>query len=611
MTDDQKTSFLTYYLRSLAERTRVERNGTKFGFDWVIYNLGLAGNWTPTRLPFLRGGANEISKTKTENEFGVDIAFVSSDKKRLFIFVLKDEVLNSQNWCKHSFDVDLRKASAPDLSGQDLREISEVRVILCYNKDEDQAGVELFDRTTAAIGTKVGDHATLGFERWNLTTITEKVRDTLLTPSLLPQSFFSHFSYLCSQFGDFRHASDEWIKQLIPNWRRFIDELLKNSPDERCVRLLPVALIILREHAGTNKTAETGWIDLMEWAMLAAWRVCRETTNAHVRQAVQQMWNHLYIAEISRYYKSRAEHLIVDFSLDKHTRGGYVDAVASAYVAHWHLARLGILSVALSESDYRDDEQASLERDTGLKSIADLMIDIISANPSTMRPLLDLHHIELFLVWITFRRTGRLQGIFDWLMLLIDRLSARRSGLCELPFLDGRNSIESIFEFVATRERPYEFCDQSSVYLTCLLELCFSLPAEGRDILLKRIFQRLVLGNDDCAQRMQGCEPINLLLWIPPLDWADRVLMKSLANEGDCVVVDIEDKPWSHEKSLDLPDRIDRFVKESRSQREFHFPEYFPVSVIVLACLKHGSPLPPEYWRVQIFGSMIPTDPEH
>jgi hypothetical protein len=33
-----------------AERTRVEKTGTKNGFDWIIMNLALAQNWIPARL---------------------------------------------------------------------------------------------------------------------------------------------------------------------------------------------------------------------------------------------------------------------------------------------------------------------------------------------------------------------------------------------------------------------------------------------------------------------------------------------------------------------------------------------------------------------------------
>src|SRR5947208_1211887 len=95
---DVTTSFLTYYVRSLAERTRVEKTGTKFGFDWIIYGLGLAEGLIPVRLPFFRSGPNEISKTKTEVEFGIDLAFLSGDGAVLTVFVLKDEVLTNASW---------------------------------------------------------------------------------------------------------------------------------------------------------------------------------------------------------------------------------------------------------------------------------------------------------------------------------------------------------------------------------------------------------------------------------------------------------------------------------------------------------------------------------
>src|SRR5436305_10208499 len=85
MSDDFKTSFLTYYIQSLGERTRQEKRGTKFGFDWIIYNLALAEDWTPHRLPFLRAGGSATSTPKSEAEFGIDLAFVSPDQQTLRI----------------------------------------------------------------------------------------------------------------------------------------------------------------------------------------------------------------------------------------------------------------------------------------------------------------------------------------------------------------------------------------------------------------------------------------------------------------------------------------------------------------------------------------------
>ena len=85
---------------------------------------------------------------------------------------------------------------------------------------------------------------------------------------------------------------------LVPSWRRFLEELLKGEPDERAVRLLPVALIILREHGNQNPTADTGWIDLMEWAVLAAWRVHQTTNRKPVRTAIEQIWSEFYLVEL-------------------------------------------------------------------------------------------------------------------------------------------------------------------------------------------------------------------------------------------------------------------------------------------------------------------------
>lgn len=137
---DVTTSFLTYYIRSLAERTRVEKTSTKYGFDWIVYNLALADNATPYRLPFIRSGPTEISKTKTEPEFGIDFSFLSPDRSILTIFVLKDEVLSNVNWTANGFDSDLRKAAAPNLAPPEFKNVREVRIVLAYNKDEDQTG---------------------------------------------------------------------------------------------------------------------------------------------------------------------------------------------------------------------------------------------------------------------------------------------------------------------------------------------------------------------------------------------------------------------------------------------------------------------------------------
>ena len=147
----------------------------------------------------------------------------------------------------------------------------------------------------------------------------------------------------------------------------------------------------------------------------------------------------------------------------------------------------------------------------------------------------------------------------------------------------GSNSLEAVFEYVATSKKPPEFCDESSVFLTCLMELCLAASADDHDLLLNVIHQRLVLGRGDDGQPLPNREAINLLFWIPPNDWGDRVLSTSLAFEGNCVSIH-DGYMWQHEDvESPLSDRIRKFVEQSRKMYPFKRPPWLPASVIILA----------------------------
>lgn len=75
MTPECIKSFVTYYLQSLSERTRREKKGTKWGIDWVAYNLGLAMFGKPVRLPFLRSGAEGIRRVRWRQNSGLTLHF--------------------------------------------------------------------------------------------------------------------------------------------------------------------------------------------------------------------------------------------------------------------------------------------------------------------------------------------------------------------------------------------------------------------------------------------------------------------------------------------------------------------------------------------------------
>ena len=357
------TTFLSNYLTSLLERTRKEKNGLKVGFDWVIYNLAVAKNWNPVRLSFFRSPPPETPKPKSEAERGIDFAFLRENSEELIIFVLKDEALTNRNWNQHSFDADLRMASTVDLQRMGLDSIEKVSIILAYNKDEDGTGIQLFEQTTNSLGNTRGDGIELTFERWNLTKLTDEVEDNLLTPDLIPQHLSSALQYICLQVGDFDFGSVEWKNQLVPQWKYFLGKVLEHPIDERRLRLVPVSLMIINEYRKNTPNSYPGWIDLIEWAVLALWNVYCDLQTEDLKSIVSDVWINFYVEELEQYFTEIQDALTTEHGLTgRGNPSGRLGAILDAYIAYWHLGRLGILNCTLIDTQ----EQQNKKKCTGM-----------------------------------------------------------------------------------------------------------------------------------------------------------------------------------------------------------------------------------------------------
>lgn len=360
-------------------------------------------------------------QSKSEAEFGIDLAFLSDDNRELTIFVLKDEPLTNGTWTRNDFDRDLRMAIAPDLRAQELSSVESVAIVLAYNKDDQQNGVELFERFVAAAPTKIADHVRLSLTRWNLSDLVELTIQHVLSPSLLPERFFGQLSYASAQAADFRHGSEAWQTQLIPNWRRLVEDVLAESAGSRGPALIPVALIIVRQHAASGPSSATGWIELLEWSAVALWRLCIKSSEETVAVAVRRFWSDFYLVELEHFYRTHIGDLATEHSIDTLPLGSFVGTVASAYVAHWHIARLGLLSIDL-ENGRNVSPPGSDERTEKFREVANWMAVLVNANVSVFRPLLDVQHIEWLLLASTFRNAGRLEDLANVIGGLVSRL---------------------------------------------------------------------------------------------------------------------------------------------------------------------------------------------
>jgi hypothetical protein len=164
------------------------------------------------------------------------------------------------------------------------------------------------------------------------------------------------------------------------------------------------------------------------------------------------------------------------------------------------------------------------------------------------------------------------------------------------------NSLEFVFEYLATTEKPPEYNDQSSLLLLCLIEFAFSLPQEKRDKIISMYYKEIVIGQDSFGHKIEDVKPIDLMVWVPPDDWATKILTQRLNTEGESQVLSPLESHAPEAK--EIVSYFEQFITLSRQSQKFEFPAGFPIAILVLACLKHQSPLPPEFWRTPIFDTV-------
>jgi hypothetical protein len=615
MENNSLKHFLFEYILSLKERSRFEKTGFKNGLDWLLLELGIQKGWLSFRTPFSIEADKKL-KSKSEVELGVDIAFLSKDKKELYIFVIKDEKLNNTNFTKADFDTDIRKAALPNMKQEGLEKVKTVKVITAYNKDEDKNGIQLYDNLTVQFPNQFGSEEQYKrvFERWNINKIVEEVESYAITPELLPNQLTSQFRYICSQIKDFDYCSKEWLYQLEPNWKNFVEAILGNDINANKINLLALSIYILKNSWKSEEKSYAGWIDLVEWAMLALWRYYYKLSDSNkdkeIKSQIFSVWTKVYVVELEMYFISvgsvlRTQH---GLSLGNLPFDMKFIPINDAFRAFWHLGRLGLLSLAPQDIDFGKDVKEMMK--DRIINISELLISFLRANPATSRPLFDLHHIELFLVWLILYQAGRENEIGIWLSELENVLTIRRfSNSVSLPFIQSSNDMDSFIEYMLSCEENSEFKESSSYLILMLIELCFSLSnSKLRDDLIERFMRRLVKGIDEKGETYGKKDEnvdnsIDLLSWSPPKNWEEKLLSGSLAGEGIGVTTGNFERN-DETKAEPLPERIKSFVNSMRDKFPQEPPKKLRLSICVLACLKHKSPLPPEFWRGTIFPYM-------
>ncbi|GAB1444363.1 hypothetical protein MASR2M39_32180 [Ignavibacteriales bacterium] len=592
-----KKSFLINYIIRLKERTRNEKSGTVFGFDWVMYNLFLVQGWTAIELPFLLSGNQKGFKTKTHPQFGVDMAFLKN--RDLIVLVLKDESLTYKNWTKHNFSDDLQMAAFPDSKIIKEYKIKSQRIILAYNKYEDKDGVKQFENVVN--GLKQNTIKNTSFERWNITKIVDEVENHLLTPELLPQYLSAQLSFMCQLIQRVEFGSKEWEQLLIPSWKLYLDNVIGEKIDLTHLHMIPISLVIIDQfRERTNPNSYLGFIELMEWAVITAFHKVKIDQKKEFIIVWSELWGNLYLFELSNFLVSNEKLFYVEHGLSRGSQGGLLAPLNDAYLVYWYISKVSICYLGYNEIKPQNDEEKDAIEQI-LKKCREWLKNLIRLNPGAYRPLIDLNHIEIYLIWVVLTDSSDNAFISDFFSVLQINLLIRKLGKTNIPFIEGGNRYDLVAEYFVSpeplRKNMVDFIDNSSYLILMVLELIQSIHGQEMSGLLKRYWHEIVLAQDTGGVPFgEGFKSLSLQSVAPVKDWS-----KNIFSESDQKVITILFHNNEEIEPSAIQESLLSFIKKCTTEFPNTLQLNHPLGSYILACIKHKSPLPPYFWRRFIF----------
>jgi len=168
----------------------------------------------------------------------------------------------------------------------------------------------------------------------------------------------------------------------------------------------------------------------------------------------------------------------------------------------------------------------------------------------------------------------------------------RRANRTKIPFIEARNRLDLVAEYVATGEQPLEWSSQSSYLITMLLEMFTIFNEEKAGKMIEYYFDKIILSDG------KEYKDIDLVSWYPDKDWQDNIFRKRTVTGTGVSTSNFYD--FNNPKNNNKQHIIKSFIKEMRPN-DINIQDLTrPLAAFILACIKYQSPLPPEFWRIFI-----------
>ena len=504
---------IDHYLGQLAERDEL---------DILLRNLLVVEKYEVVK-----------KASRGKREFGVDVAAVKreADGHHLYLFQAKAGDLNRDTWNvgKNSVRSSLEEAIDKPFEAFAKLQSAPVKrhLIIVFNgyvKDD------VSDLLDGFVKSQTKSRDDLEITYWNIDTLGEKVQRSLVNEGLLPVVDAMALKKTLA-FADVVDYQFIELKGILTK----LTDALTSTSAQKLRRLFSIVRMLGRmtaEYArqgGTYKNA----IVASEMLILhmAYWCQKKEVTTPTAREQFDLLLED-YATDLSRLVDKLEPALKLKHGL---AVGGLTESLEYPLRT---FEILGLVSVyALLKMHLGQDEQ---------ERVLKLIDDVISNNPSSHRPLLDNHGIDMCLAALAFMYGGRADVVPYVAVRVLDGL-----GVCKRlnrPLPELHNNLDYVIEAIAYGEKPLGYTDGSSTIISMLFEFLLLLPSEQASSFY-----------DNLKDAFEG---INLQHWYPPGNYSELLFRQEIRGGFT-------------ETGVELPGSIERFRDEVRQRHERFSSDWF------------------------------------
>ncbi|CEJ70095.1 hypothetical protein BN1195_02399 [Chryseobacterium oranimense G311] len=312
------------------------------------------------------------------------------------------------------------------------------------------------------------------FERWDIYFLTDIFSKHLFNEYLLADDISNRLFKKTLAFLDSPDNSYNEFKELVNLQFKKVEDVKSRAFKKLFATLNLLNSIVFSYSIENNYLVPAK--ECSKYLILKTWHWILEN-NLHSREAVVREYKKLLKIQhkiFNKYFEKTFPIAKIESGLFSE-RGSFYEKIGYPLRCYEYLDDI-IYYCRLRNTIFNSKQRKKIKNKQ-----KDLIIELINNNSGFVRPLLDNHSIPIMQLFLFFAEEKYLRQkdvnfLFEYINSIIINLKIEKVKHKSLPEL--HNRVNLLVEFVASGEKPDNYCDTSSILIAIILELCLIFKSE-------------------------------------------------------------------------------------------------------------------------------------